>query len=286
MRRTARQSGNRQSLLSSYTEMYGDIVLRHRARLAETALRIEAEARDKAKSQFIANMSHELRTPLNAIIGFSQIMRGADKQPVTTEQVVEYSGYINDTAEHLLHIINDLLDMSKIQSGKQTITLDDLDISELIRGCFTLIASAAKEKNIELINDIDDDFPLFPADALRLKQVFSNLLSNAVKCTGENGTVTVSARVVGDKVELRVIDTGCGMTPSEIETAKKPFEQVDGNLDRSINGTGLGIPIASGFIKLHNGTFEIESKKDVGTTIIITLPKEQDSIIQESSCAT
>lgn len=261
--------------MNSYTDMYGDVVLRHRARIAETALRVEAEARDKAKSQFIANMSHELRTPLNAIIGFSQIMRAADKQPITTEQIVEYSGYINDTAEHLLHIINDLLDMSKIQAGKQTISFDDVDISELIRGCFTLISSAAKEKNITLQNNIPEDFPMFPGDALRLKQVFSNILSNAVKCTPDGGKVTVSAEQSGKSVKLSVADTGCGMTLEEIETAKKPFEQVDGNLDRSINGTGLGIPIASGFVKLHNGTFEIESTRDVGTTIFITLPTEQ-----------
>ncbi len=282
MSKLSGKAASKPSLLASYADLYGDVVLRHRARLAEKALRIEAERNDREKSQFIANMSHELRTPLNAIIGFSQIMKECDNLNLSNDKIVEYSGYVNDTAEHLLHIINDLLDMSKIQSGRQELSIDEVNAAEILRGCLTLVDGAAHEGGVCLINQVPVDFPVFEADALRLKQVFANILSNAIKWTPLGGSVTISAFVIENRfVQFSITDTGRGMSAQEIETAKTPFCQVEADLDRISNGTGLGIPIASGFVELHNGTFEILSKPDVGTTVRITLPVKQDHLTQE-----
>ncbi|MGH1349322.1 MAG: sensor histidine kinase [Methyloligellaceae bacterium] len=276
------KTSSKPSLLASYADLYGDVVLRHRARLAEKALRIEAERSDREKSQFIANMSHELRTPLNAIIGFSQIMRECETLNLTPDKIVEYSGYINDTSEHLLNIINDLLDMSKIQSGKQDLSIDEVNAAEILRGCLTLVSVAAKEGGVRLVNEVPVDFQSFEADALRLKQVFTNIISNAIKWTPQGGTVTTSAFIIENKfVQFNISDTGKGMSPQEIETAKMPFCQVESDLDRSTNGTGLGIPIASGLVEMHKGTFEILSKPGVGTTVKIMMPITQDISLQE-----
>ncbi len=282
MSKLTKNFSTKPSLLASYADLYGDVVLRHRARIAERALRVEAERNDREKSQFIANMSHELRTPLNAIIGFSQILRECETLNLTPDKIVEYSGYINDTSEHLLNIINDLLDMSKIQSGKQELSIDEVNAAEILRGCLTLVNGTALESGVKLINEVSIDFPSFEADALRLKQVFTNIISNAIKWTPQGGTVTISAFVIENKfVQFNITDTGKGMTQKEIETAKMPFCQVEADLDRSTNGTGLGIPIASGFVEMHKGTFEILSKPGVGTTVKIMMPMKQNISFQE-----
>lgn len=259
------------SLMAEFSESFGSNITRQKSSLALNAAKVEAELASKAKSEFIANMSHELRTPLNAIIGFSDML--GTLQISDPQRVNQYSSYIHEAAEHLLALINDILDVSKIQAGKLDVEFDSVDIAGAVNNCQLIIDAKAKEKNISLVFDVAANLPPIYADPLRIKQILINILSNAVKFTPEKGRVECQAVDRGDGyVCISISDTGQGMTENEVDTALRPFGQVNAGFDKQHEGTGLGLPISNELTKMHNGVLQVQSSKGVGTTVSIVLP--------------
>jgi two-component system, cell cycle sensor histidine kinase PleC len=227
----------------------------------------------KAKSEFIANMSHELRTPLNAIIGFSDML--ATKTVSGPEKIEQYSAYITQAAEHLLALINGILDVSKIQAGKLSVDLEPVSINAILESCLLIVEAKAREKDVLVETHIKPHLPNLMADPLRLKQILINLLSNAVKFTPPKGRIRVDAgvREMGF-ASIAISDTGMGMSLAEIDTAMSPFGQVDAGFNKRHEGTGLGLPIAYALARLHGGDLKIESQKGAGTRVTVRLPME------------
>ena len=261
------------SLLSEYSNLLGDAILRHRAKIAEKSARVEAELANKLKSEFIANMSHELRTPLNTIIGFSRLIGEHDKRQLSKDNISEYSGLIQEAAKHLLAIINDILEISKIQAGKFTLDMHDLHVDEVLSSSMSFFKVAAQDAGVTIIQDISHELPQIKGDPVKLKQIIMNLLSNAIKFTPEGGRVTLRALLQHDgQVRVSVRDTGVGMTEDEMMIAMLPFGQVDGGRSRMREGTGLGLPIAKALVELHGGSLSIKSIKGEGTDVMLLLP--------------
>jgi len=272
------------SLLSEYSNLLGDAILRHRAKIAEKSARVEAELANKLKSEFIANMSHELRTPLNTIIGFSRLIGEHEKRQLSKENISEYSGLIQEAAKHLLAIINDILEISKIQAGKFTLDLHDLHVDEVLGSSVAFFKVAAEDAGVTLIQDTSHELPPIKGDPVKLKQIIMNLLSNAIKFTPEGGRVTLRAITDGHgQVRVSVRDSGVGMTEEEIMIAMLPFGQVDGGRSRMREGTGLGLPIAKALVELHGGSLGIKSVKGEGTEVTLLLPPASDVSIGHQS---
>ncbi len=244
-------------------------------RLLEMELVASTEA-NAAKSQFLANMSHELRTPLNAVIGFSEIIRDQSLGPQAGANYREYASDIHAAGEHLLRIINDVLDISKIEAGKLELHEGETDIRAIVASGIKLMTQGAFEDGIALKAEVPDDLPPVMADELRLRQALMNLLSNAVKFTDRGGTVTVGAGLRPDgTMTISVADTGIGMSESEISTALQPFRQVANSLSRAQNGIGVGLSLVDGIVGLHGGTLELTSMPGRGTTVTVVLPPER-----------
>lgn len=235
-----------------------------------------AEAANVAKSKFLASMSHELRTPLNAVIGFSEMLQRDIM--VKPEQQKEYLGYISDSGKHLLEIINDILDLSKLEAGRFELQIQDTLLDEVVRGAVTISQPFIERKNLTCHIDCP---PLqVRTDARILKQVIINLVSNAVKFTPADGEIRVQAALKGSNFELTVSDSGIGMSAAEIEVALQPFAQVSDHMYQQAEGagTGLGLPLVEHFVLLMKGDLKIESEKGKGTTVRITLPLEPDPV--------
>jgi two-component system, cell cycle sensor histidine kinase PleC len=253
--------------------------------LSETVRELEnarraAEESSRVKSQFMANMSHELRTPLNAIIGFSEVIRDAHVGPVDTR----YQGYAQDihsSGHHLLGLINDVLDLSKIEAGRLTLHEEPVDLTKLAGDCQRLLAERFRTAQLALVIELPAHVPYVRADELRLKQILLNLLSNAAKFTPAGGRVVLAVEVMPEgAIRLSVADTGVGMRPEEIPLALQPFRQVDSSLNRRYDGAGLGLPLARTLAELHGGRLAIESAPGEGTTVSITLPARR--VLRES----
>jgi len=257
-------------LLSRYTFDVGQCVSRKRGEQALRAAAVEQALANRAKSEFLANMSHELRTPLNAIIGFSDLI--ADKTGVPAPKATEYARLINHAGRHLLNIISDILDVSKIESGTFELDRGLHSLGELIAAAVSLIESRIVEKHQTLALEIPEALPPVDVDARRVKQVVMNLLSNAHKFTPEGGRIRVAAVAARNSITVSVADSGVGMTADEILVALKPFGQVNSGLSRQHEGTGLGLPIARALIEQHGGTFWLESTEGQGTAVFFTLP--------------
>jgi two-component system cell cycle sensor histidine kinase PleC len=224
-----------------------------------------------SKSQFLANMSHELRTPLNAIIGFSDMMKGQLLGPIGSVRYIEYARDIHSSGTHLLSLINDVLDMSKIEAGRYTIHPEPLDAAEMLRTCERLVRVRASEAGVALGIAAAQELPL-SADARALKQILLNLLTNAIKFTPSGGSVSQSAGRENDGIVFRVSDTGCGIPAEDLPRIGRRFEQVDNALTRKGEGTGLGLALCRALVDLHGGTLTLESTVGVGTTVTVWLP--------------
>jgi signal transduction histidine kinase len=237
------------------------------------AARDEAKDADRAKSAFLANMSHELRTPLNAIIGFSEMMLGGVYGPLN-DKYAEYAGDIRSSGVHLKNILNDILDLSKIDAGAMQIYPRPVSLAETAEACRRIVTPMAEAGGVVLSIVIQDRMPLFELDPTRFQQALLNILSNAVKFTPRDGHVEVRARLERLECIISVIDTGIGMTAEGVQLALKPFRQVDSNLNRRFEGTGLGLPLAKALTELHGGRITIESEPEKGTIVQLHLPAE------------
>jgi two-component system cell cycle sensor histidine kinase PleC len=257
--------------MSEFSDHFGSAMIQQKQNKALNAAKVDAELASKAKSEFIANMSHELRTPLNAIIGFSDMLL---TQNITSpEKIHQYSGYIKQAAEHLLSLINGILDVSKIQAGQLSVEPEPIDIGPILASCLVIVEAKAREKNIPIETAIAPNMPEIMADPLRMKQVMINLLGNAVKFTPQRGRIRIEAAPWQPGFALiSVTDTGPGMTPAEVETAMRPFGQVDTAFNKRHEGTGLGLPIAYALARMHGGDLRIDSQKGAGTRVTIVIP--------------
>lgn len=251
-----------------------EVSAREKAATALREARDAAEIANAAKSEFLANMSHELRTPLNAIIGFSEIMTGGMFGEIENPQYKEYIRDIYRSSNHLLSLINDILDLSKIEANKMELADEDLDLGEEVRGCERLIRWRAQEAKLVFDVLIADDLPRLIADRRALRQMILNLVSNAVKFTPEGGRVVLSVeREVDGRIAISVADTGIGIEKSDIPKALTPFQQIStGDTVYMADGTGLGLPITAALARLHGGTVVIRSEPGRGTEVTVRLP--------------
>ncbi|MEM7191544.1 MAG: ATP-binding protein [Pseudomonadota bacterium] len=230
-----------------------------------------AEAANRAKSEFLANIIHELRTPLNAIIGFSEVMQQSLFGPLGHDKYQEYARDIYSSGAYLLEVINDILDMSKIEAGRMTLDLSDVDVAEIVDDSMRVVGQAARERRIALERHGPEHFPI-QADRRYLKQIFLNLLSNAVKFSREDGRVDVNLTRSNGRLKIAIKDTGICIAKDHIDKLGRPFEQVENQYSKSHQGSGLGLAISRALVELHDGTLEIKSREGFGTTVTCFLP--------------
>lgn len=250
-------------------------------RIRETAAELEqtmervAQA-SLAKSDFMANMSHELRTPLNAIIGFSDVLLQGAVNPKDNAKFKEYIEDINASGRHLLALINDVLDLSKIEAGAEELDERDVSIAEVARSILRILTQRAEEGGVELSFEAEEPLPQVRADQRKLQQAFLNLLSNAIKFTAPGGTVVFRISCDAETgIVFEVADTGIGIAPEDIPKALSKFGQIEGAMNRKFGGTGLGLPLTAAIAKLHGGRFDLRSEVGAGTTAAIILPPER-----------
>jgi two-component system, cell cycle sensor histidine kinase PleC len=251
---------------------------RQAGELADLALKYaeektRAEEANQAKSKFLANMSHELRTPLNAIIGFSEIMESGMFGPLGAEKYGEYSRDIRESGQYLLDVINDILDMSKIEAGGIHLHPEFVELDDILADCTRVVFGRANEKGLTLTSRVAPALTL-TADRRALKQITLNLLSNAVKFTPDGGAVTVHGRLRGDVVTVAIADNGIGIPKDALRKLGRPFEQVESQLTKRHQGSGLGLAIAKSLAELHGGRMRIRSVVGVGTAVVVRLPRE------------
>jgi signal transduction histidine kinase len=252
---------------------FTDITDQENVTAALRAAKEQAELANRTKSEFLANMSHELRTPLNAIIGFSQIMTQQMFGPLGSPRYREYAGDVLASSQHLLQIINDILDMAKIEAGRVELHEGALALETVFDDCLRLVRERANTAEIRLKRDLPDGVPPLHGDERLIKQILLNLLSNAVKFTPRGGTVSLQARMAVDGgIVLSVEDTGIGIAAADIPKVLQPFGQVDGTYARSHGGTGLGLSIVRALVELHGGSFRLDSEVGKGTTVSVRFP--------------
>jgi len=252
------------------------------------AEKIRAEGASQAKSEFLANMSHELRTPLNAINGFSEIMAAEMYGPVGDARYRDYARDILNSGQHLLNLINDILDMSKIEAGKMSLRFEPVCLEEIAEEALRLVRNRAEAAGLSLILDFVD-LPDVEADHRAIKQVLLNLLSNAIKFTPRGGRVTVRGEkredALGERVRIGVQDTGIGISPQDLERLARPFEQVESQHSKTTQGTGLGLALSKSLVEMHGGLIDLKSAPGQGTIASFSLPVRQSRPAVASAAA-
>jgi two-component system cell cycle sensor histidine kinase PleC len=243
-----------------------------------------AEEANQAKSEFLANMSHELRTPLNAIIGFSEMMESGLFGPLGDMKYLEYCRDIRESGRYLLDVINDILDMSKIEAGRTTLEPELVELDSFLVGTTRLVAGRAAEKQLAIVAEVEPSIRL-RADRRMFKQIIINLLSNAVKFTPDGGRITVRARTVANHINIAIEDTGIGIPKDALRKLGKPFEQVESQLTKTHRGSGLGLAIAKSLTELHGGAMRIRSTLGVGTIVMIRLPLDTMTVVHTADAA-
>jgi signal transduction histidine kinase len=257
---------------------------RARARQLLLEAKTKAEIANRTKTEFLANMSHELRTPLNAIMGFSELMKAQMLGPIGNPTYVDYARDIHQSAAHLLQIINDILDLSKVEAGKIELDEQPIDMHALVDTSLRLVGERAHEAGVTVVNEVPPDLPQLFADERLLKQILINLLSNSIKFTDRGGSVRIQARREPTGViAISVVDTGIGISEEDLPKVMEPFRQADSALSRKYEGTGLGLPLVKSFVELHRGVFELRSQLGVGTTATMRFPR--DRVLGEGSAA-
>jgi signal transduction histidine kinase len=261
-----------------------NIGIRARVEAELVSAKEEAESANASKTDFLANMSHELRTPLNAIMGFSEIMKMEVLGPLGSDKYRDYAGDINDSAAHLLQLINDILDISKAGAGKLELEEEVVDVRDVIEASVRLLRPKAESAELALTVSIADALPYLRSDERKLKQILLNILSNAVKFTPPRGEVAIVAgRDADGRLVITVRDTGVGVAEQDLGKVFSPFAQARHSLIRDREGTGLGLPLAKMMVELHDGVMGFDSKIGVGTTVTITFPRAR--IISERRAA-
>ena len=263
-------------IVSQIGERVGPMIERKNIEQRLRQAKEDAELADHAKSDFLTNMSHELRTPLNAIIGFSELIKSEILGPIGSVKYKEYAQDIHDSGSHLLDLINDLLDLAKIEAHKYQLQEEKVNVARVIAGVVRLMGHHAKSMEISLNTELQDGLPNLLADVRALKQILLNLVTNAIKFTLPDGTVTVAAMIDDESnMMIAVTDTGIGIAKKDIPIALQAFQQVNNEHNNRDKGTGLGLPLVQSLTELHGGTFELYSEVDVGTTVILRFPKER-----------
>ena len=266
------RSRNTNRLLARYSDTFGEMQLRKYTERAIRAARAEAELNHRSKSTFLSTMSHELRTPLNAIIGFSDLIRSPGA--TTQSEAADYADHIANAGRRLLEVVSDVMDMSKLESGSLALDRRPLLVSEVLENAVENTRALFDAKHQPVDVRLEPGLAEIEGDAKRLRQLFVNLLSNASKFTAQKGRILVMAKAARDaSVTIAIADTGIGMTHEQIVVAMKPFAQVQDHLARTQEGTGLGLPLAMGIVKLHGGSLYLDSQPGAGTTAIVTLPR-------------
>jgi PAS domain S-box-containing protein len=269
-----------------------DIDQRKNAELALREAKIESDLANRAKSEFLANMSHELRTPLNSIIGFSDIIKGQAFGEIAEPKYLEYAENINGSGNSLLKVINEILDVSRIDAGERTLNETHINVSELVSSTLMMLNRKLKAANMEVHNHITDPALGLIGEAQAIKQILVNLLSNAMKFSKGSGVITLESEINSKGgLRLSITDTGVGLTESEIEKALSPFGQIETELSRDKSGTGLGLTLVKSLMRLHGGQLELVSQKGVGTTATLIFPekrvtkvtkKENDAVVEKA----
>jgi signal transduction histidine kinase len=255
---------------------FDDITERKRAAERLRMAKEEAEFANYAKTVFLATMSHELRTPLNCIIGFAQMLGSEIFGPLGSDKYREYANDIGRSGAHLLKVIKDLLDISKIEAGTTELVEEEVDIHQIIEICVGMVRDRAVQSGVELVNEVSSGLPVLYADPTQLKQILLNLLTNAIKFTAAGGRITVAADLGEDRrLAVKITDTGSGIAAADIPWVLEPFGQVSDVMTRSHDGAGLGLPLAKSMTELHGGTFDLESEVGVGTTVTVCFPAER-----------
>jgi signal transduction histidine kinase len=258
--------------LATYDDVTGSYSAERQLRIAKE----EAELASRAKSDFLANVSHELRTPLNAIIGFSEIIKDQLFGPMGNQRYSEYAIDIHDSGTHLLSLINDILDLSKIEAGKFELHEEPIDLEAASKSCFRIMRDRAEEAGVVLQHRFPGQLPRIKADPRAVKQILLNLLSNAVKFTAAGGRVLVYANINQEgALVLHVEDTGIGIAEADIAKAMAPFGQVDSSLSRKYEGTGLGLPLTRHLVDLHEGELTLQSSMGQGTQVSVLFPRHR-----------
>jgi two-component system cell cycle sensor histidine kinase PleC len=249
------------------------------ADLAERYLdqKAQAESANRAKSEFLANMSHELRTPLNAIIGFAEVMESGIFGALGSIKYAEYCQDIQNSGQYLLSVINDILDMSRIEAGRTTLVKRPIAVNDAIGRALRLVSEQVRTKNLTVTVDVMPDQIAVPADERGLHQILVNLLQNATKFTNEGGCITVRTRLAGNAVNLYVEDNGIGIPAHAIQRLGQPFEQVETEFSKTYKGSGLGLAIARSRAELHGGSLRIRSQEGLGTIVLVHLPLTESS---------
>lgn len=261
-----------------------DITQRKEAELALREAKVQSDLASRAKSEFLANMSHELRTPLNAIIGFSDIIRNQAFGPVGGPEYIDYARDIHESGKRLLHVINDILDVSRVEAGDRQLNEGVVDLGKIVRDSLELMATKIENNKMIVSNFITETTPNLIGEAHAIKQIINNLLSNAIKFTPSGGRISLSSEVDDyGQLHLSITDTGIGLSDLEIEKALSPFGQVNASHDKNESGTGLGLTLVQSLMSLHGGSFELFSQKGIGTTATLIFPPKRVSAQKQTA---